>query len=189
MRRLTHQKLLEYNESMPNYKRYYLQDYHYIFITIVTFQRQKILIDNIELLRNSFKIILAKYNFKIFAISILKDHIHLIIKLENIKDFSNIISNFKKHFSYNYKHKPDKKDLPLSLIKRKEAGIWQRRFYEHIIRNEEDLQKHLDYIHYNSFKHYNIVPKDWKYSTFKKFVDSGYYDLNWCDYNHDIELE
>jgi len=174
---------------MPNYKRYYLQGYNYVFITIVTYQRKDILIDNIELLRDSFKAALKTYKFKIFAISILKDHIHLIIELENIKNYSNIISSLKKHFSYNYKHKPDKNDLPISLIKRKEAGIWQRRFYEHIIRNEDDLQKHLDYIHYNSFKHYKIAPNEWQYSTFKKFVQKGFYAVNWCDFNNDIELE
>jgi len=69
------------------------------------------------------------------------------------------------------------------MIKRKKAGVWQRRFYGRILRDEKDLFNHLDYIHYNSFKHYKILPKDWKYSSFNKFVKIGYYDKNWCDFD------
>ena len=68
-----------------------------------------------------------------------------------------------------------------SNIKRKERDIWQRRFWEHTIKDENDFYKHIDYIHYNSMKHYQIAPKDWKYSTFKKFVDAGYYEIDWCN--------
>ena len=63
-----------------------------------------------------------------------------------------------------------------------EKGIWQRRYYDHIIRDDEDLYRHIDYIHYNSVKHNNIAPKDWEYSTFKKFVEKGNYELNWCNF-------
>ena len=49
------------------------------------------------------------------------------------------------------------------------------------ILSEDDLYKHLDYIHYNSMKHYNIAPKDWEYSSFQKFVQLKYYDENWCN--------
>ena len=75
------------------------------------------------------------------------------------------------------------------MQKRKEAGVWQRRFYDHIIRNQDDFNKHADYIHYNSYKHYQIPPKDWKYSSFKKFVKLGYYNIDWCNFENDLELE
>ena len=74
-------------------------------------------------------------------------------------------------------------DITESMKKRNEKGIWQRRYYEHIIRNENDLWKHIDYIHFNSIKHYNIAPKDWENSSFKKFVKNNFYDENWCNYN------
>ena len=81
------------------------------------------------------------------------------------------------------------KNLSQSALKRGEKGIWQRRYYDHIIRNENDLWKHVDYIHYNSVKHYDISPKDWKYSSFHKFVKNNYYELNWCnvDDKHNIK--
>lgn len=68
------------------------------------------------------------------------------------------------------------------MQQRKEAGVWQRRFYDHIIRNEEDFNKQIDYIHYNSYKHYQIAPKDWEYSSFEKYVEKGFYELDWCNF-------
>ena len=132
---------------------------------MVTYQRKEILIENIELLRNSFRKALSKYDFE-------------------------IIASIKKNFSYYLENKPLKNDLSQSMQYRKEAGVWQRRFYDHIIRNEEDFNKHINYIHYNSYKHYQIAPKEWEYSSFKKFVDLGFYEENWCDFEDNmLDLE
>lgn len=61
-----------------------------------------------------------------------------------------------------------------------EKGIWQRRYYEHTIRDEEDLNRHLDYIHYNPVKHGCVEKvKDWEFSSFDKFVEKKNYDINW----------
>lgn len=75
-----------------------------------------------------------------------------------------------------------------SNIKRKERNIWQRRFGEHTIRNEEDLYRHIDYIHYNPMKHYQITPRDWKDSTFNNFVKNGYYDKDWCNFEDKYKI-
>ena len=85
-------------------------------------------------------------------------------------------------------------ELTPSEQKRGEKGVWQRRYYDHIIRDENDFNRHLDYIHYNSVKHYNISPKDWEYSSFHKFVKNEYYDEDWCNYGdknkiNNMELE
>ena len=79
---------------------------------------------------------------------------------------------------------------------RREKGIWQRKYYDHIIRDDIDFNKHLDYIHYNSVKHLNISPKDWQFSSFKKIVKQGFYQEDWCNFddkncalNMDLELE
>ena len=78
---------------------------------------------------------------------------------------------------------------------KREKGIWQRRFYDHIIRTEEDFNRHLDYIHYNPVKHGLVkASKNWKYSSFNKYVKNGQYEENWCNledkYNINIlELE
>ena len=144
---------------MSNYKRMYLQGYDYVFFTIVTNNRENILIENIDLLRESFNNALDNFEFNIIAICVMQNHLHLILKL-----------------------------------KKGEKGIWQRRYWEHTIKDERDLYTHLDYIHYNSMKHYQISPRNWKYSTFLKFVEKGYYDINWCNFDdvnniNDLNLE
>ena len=90
------------------------------------------------------------------------------------------ISLLRKSFEITKQYYPQ--NITLSMQKRSEKGIWQRRYYDHIIRNENDLYKHIDYIHYNSMKHYQIASKDWKYSSFRKFVKLGYYDADWCNF-------
>ena len=180
---------------MPNYKRVFA-DNHYIFITVVTFKRNPILTENIELLRESFKKTQSKYNYEIFGIVILPDHFHMILKPANIDEYPKIISLIKWHFAWNIDDRYIMKNqLSQSNIKRKEKGIWQRRYYEHTIRNEESLYKHLDYIHFNPVKHNHIKNvKDWKFSSFYKFVNKGFYDINWGNMENikhiqDLELE
>ena len=89
-----HRKLW-YNCSMSNYKRFYNDNYKYVFFTLVTYNRKPLLIDNINILRSAFRYVILKYHFEIFAICILKDHLHLILKLENTKDYSEIIRLIK----------------------------------------------------------------------------------------------
>ena len=166
---------------MPHYKRLFLEQYKYVFITIVTYNRTPLLTENVEILKNSIKKAHSKYNFKIFAICIMPEHLHMIIKLDNIHDYPKIIYSIKYYFSKYTKI--SKVELSESKIKKGEKGIWQRRYWEHTIRDESDLYKHLDYIHFNPIKH-NLVKslKDYKYSTFKNFVKIGLYDGNWCNY-------
>ena len=157
-----------------NYKRLYVPN-SLIFITVVTKDRKPLLIDNINYLREAFKISKQKYLFDIVAIIINKDHFHMIIKPDDISLYPKIIGCIKSTFT---------KISGLEHINnnKRESDIWQRRYWEHTIINEEDLYKHIDYIHYNSMKHYSIAPKDWKYSSFKKFVDNGFYEMSWCNF-------
>ncbi len=177
---------------MPNYKRYYLENC-YVFITVLTHHRKSILIKNIDLLRECFKKTLKTFNFEILASVILPNHFHIIIKPENIKEFPKIIGLIKKYFSYAINEKYNDKNISASKIKRKEKGIWQRRFYDHVIRDEKDLHTHLDYIHYNPVKHeYSESVKNWEYSSFHKFVKLKNYDINWGqieDVQHIKDLE
>jgi len=136
------------------------------------------LIKNIDLLRNSFKNAKQFFNFDIFAICILPDHIHMILKPENIHEYPKIITSIKYYFSNNIDVGVE---TPTYGYKNKgERGIWQRRYYEHTIRDEEDLNKHIDYIHYNPVKHNHTKNvKDWEFSSFEKFVKMKNYEQNW----------
>ena len=83
---------------MANYKRIFLDGYSYYF-TIVTHQRNPILIENIELLRESFRVSKREYSYKIDTIVVLPDHIHLIITPKRAKDYPHIIRTIKQYFS------------------------------------------------------------------------------------------
>ncbi len=158
---------------MPNYIRHYIPN-SIVFITIVTYQRKQILIENINNLRLAFKT--CPYSFDILAACILPDHLHFMIKPDDINQLSKIISSIKYSFS---KSITTKSTLGNS---KREKGIWQRRFYDHIIRSEEDFNRHLDYIHYNPVKHGLVkASKNWKYSSFNKYVKNGQYEENWCN--------
>ncbi len=85
----------------------------------------------------------------------------------------------KRDFSCHY---PVECEPPASesRLRRRERGLWQRRFWEHVIRNEQDLARHRDYIHYNPVKHGLVEsPGQWKHSSFKRFVEKGMYDPDW----------
>ena len=154
---------------MSNFKRYF-QNKNIVFITIVTYNRQQILIENIELLRRSFKNV--KYNYEIIAGTVMPDHLHILIRTDKASDYSKIISSFKSSFS---RSMPKNMNQTVCQLNRREKGTLQRKYYDHIIRDERDFNKHLDYIHYNSVKHLNISPKDWEFPSFKKFVKLGFY--------------
>ena len=120
----------------------------------------------------------------------------MIIQPYDIKDYTKFVKQFKTYFSKNFDiENLEDYQLTKSKIDKKECDIWQRRYYEHTIRNENDLNKHIDYIHYNPYKHgYVKSVKDWKYSSFHKFVQNRFYDINWCNYNdknniNDLRLE
>ena len=155
---------------------------------MVTYKRRQILIDNISLLRKSFEITKKYYTFEIIAINIMKDHLHLLLSTQNPSEIPQIIRTIKQNFTKLVLKQYYPQNITLSMQKRSEKGIWQRRYYDHIIRNENDLYKHIDYIHYNPMKHYNIAPKDWEYSSFMKYVNNKFYDINWCNFDDKYKI-
>lgn len=166
------------------YKRLFIEN-SYVFITIVTAKRRKILLENIQILREAFNKTIQNYNYELYAICVLPEHIHMIIKSYNINDYPKIIQQLKRYFSQNInKQNINNYSLTSGNIKRKECDIWQHRYWEHTIRNIDDLYKHLDYIHYNPIKHgYSNNAKDWKFSSFNKFVKQHFYELDWCNFD------
>lgn len=147
-------------------------------------------------MHESFERAKQTYKFDIFACVILPDHMHLLLNPENIEQYPTIIFAIKYHFSKNINVGgvgTPPYALSKSKIKKGEKGIWQRRYFEHTIQDEEDLNNHLDYIHYNPVKHgLSKCVKDWEFSSFSKFVKSNNYDENWGsseDIEHIIDLD
>jgi putative transposase len=170
---------------MPSYHRFSPAN-RPLFITLVTHQRKPILVENRTLFRNALRQIQQRHTFDINAIVLLPDHCHLIMQLpEGNDNFSARINQIKGRFS---------RAIPAfdgqttsSRKKRREREVWQRRFWEHVIRSEEDLARHLDYLHFNPVKH-GLVGRcrDWPWSSFHRFVAEGYYDIEW---GVNVELE
>jgi len=163
---------------MPNYRRF-PPDNRPIFITLVTYQRRPILVDHRGALRHALEQTRNSLPFDLHAIVLLPDHCHLIMQLpEGETDFSVRINQIKGRFSRALPGLDETTDH--SRQKRRERAVWQRRFWEHVIRNEEEFARHLDYIHFNPVKHgYAERCRDWPWSSFHRCVGKGYYDIDW----------
>ncbi|MBD2256493.1 transposase [Pseudanabaena sp. FACHB-2040] len=152
------------------------------FFTVVTYQRQRIFheAENVQLLRQAFHHVKQRHPFTIDAIVILPDHIHCLWTLpEGVADFSTRWRLIKDHFSRRCSNRY-KEHHTLSRIKKEEQAVWQRRFWEHQIRDETDFANHVDYIHYNPVRHGLVIsPQSWPYSSFSRYVEAGKYLSDW----------
>jgi putative transposase len=142
---------------MPNYRRAWLPGGTFFF-TLVTNQRRPIFMEESarHILKQAFAEGMKKAGkFEIVAFCLLPDHLHCIWTLpENDGDYSTRWKVIKAWFSHAYRKQGGTPgDLTASKIQKGEVGIWQRRFWEHLIRDLDDLNRHIDYIHYNPVKH------------------------------------
>ncbi|MBQ8460283.1 transposase [bacterium] len=155
-----------------NYRRIFIEN-SIIFVTMVTQHRASLLIDKFDLLIASINEVKQYYNFEIIAYIILNDHCHFLLQVEDIKKYPKIIHSIKYNFKKN-----------VGVATPTYHKIWQNRYWEHTIRDENDLYHHIDYIHYNPIKHgYVKKVNDYRYSSFAKFVQEGYYDEEWCNFD------
>ncbi len=173
---------------MTNYRRKKNEGGYYFF-TVVTCKRRRFLTDKLarDCLREVWKDVQDKRYFEVIALVLIPDHLHCVWRLENgDNDYSGRWSTIKKKFSRIYlANGGEECTRNDSRLKKRERGIWQRRFWEHRIRDEDDLKRHVDYIHYNPVKH-NLVDsaEEWYWSTFHKYVRRGHYGHNYFnDYN------
>lgn len=154
------------------------------FFTVVTYRRRAILCDDEvrRALREAVLLARKQRPFSIDSWVLLPDHLHCIWTLPSGDvDYSSRWSIIKRKASIlcseNYKHT---EWLTPSRQKHRESTLWQRRFWEHRIRDETDFMRHADYIHYNPVKHgwCNQV-SEWPYSTFHRYVARGVYPEDW----------
>ena len=147
------------------------------FFTLTTEQRRPLLTHHIGLLRTAMREVQQRMPFVIDGIVIMPDHLHCIWRLpEGDHDYSNRWAQIKRRFSSEL----PAQEVRQSLLRRREKGIWQRRFWEHLIRDEQDWRNHMDYLHYNPVKHgYCQQVADWPYSSFRRCVERGWYPPDW----------
>jgi len=186
--RRAHRPILAYTSSavqyaaMPDYRRAQLKGGTYFF-TLTSFKRRPILTDEHFrfALRQAILRVKTTMPFESIAWVLLPDHLHTIWQLpEGDTNFSTRWSMIKRSVTQQCK---DLLPRPQNLSRqtRREGTLWQRRFWEHLIRDELDLQRHIDYIHYNPVKHgYVSKVTDWPYSTFHRYVQDSIYPKHWA---------
>ena len=167
---------------MPNYRRQWNAGGVYFF-TLVTHQRRGWLCHSLarQALREAIQTTRHKWPFEINAWVLLPDHLHCIWTLpDDDTDYATRWRLIKQRVSHRCASMFETETVSASRIKRGERAIWQRRFWEHVIRDVHDYRQHCDYIHYNPVKHQLCrYPLQWPYSTFRKFVNAGIYSTNW----------
>jgi putative transposase len=163
---------------MSRYRRAKIEGGTFFFTVTLADRSSDTLIRHIDRLRNAYVSAQRRFPFETIAICILPDHLHAIWSLPpDSSDFSLRWNLIKGNFSRGL---PGSATRTQSKISRREKGIWQRRFWEHAIRDAADLARHVDYIHFNPVKHgYVAKVCDWPHSSFHRFVAEGTLPLDW----------
>jgi putative transposase len=164
---------------MTTYRRNFVPGGSFFFTVNLAERRLSVLTDHIEVLRAAFRATRLRHSFTIDAIVVLPDHLHTVWTLpENDSDFAMrwrlIKSGFSRGIARNER-------ISSSRAAKGERGIWQRRYWEHTIRDESDFARHVDYVHINPVKH-GLVKRvrDWAPSSFHRHVKLGNYPVDWA---------
>lgn len=163
---------------MSNYRRCRVAGGSYFFTVALEDRRSDLLITEIGALRAAVRETRATRPFTIEAWVVLPDHMHCLWTLPpEDSDFPTRWQMIKARFTRQVPH-PDYRRP--SLLRKREAGIWQRRYWEHWIRDARDFAAHVDYIHFNPVKHGFVShPADWRHSSFHRAVARGLYPADW----------
>lgn len=169
---------------MPNYKRAFRPGGTF-FLTLVTERRAPVFASESarSILRMTFENCWRHHPFILDAIVCLPDHLHMLMTLpEGDADFSIRMTNLKAAFTRAYLAAGGtEQGRSASRVRQRSRGVWLKRFWEHTIRDQDDLLRHLDYIHYNPVKHgHAACPHAWPHSSFHRFVTEGRYRADWC---------
>lgn len=155
---------------MPRYRRYFSHG-DWVFVTMVTADRQPWLSGsaNKGILMESFRALKRHFGYRHLAHVVLDDHLHWMLIADGSKSVSGLVSSVK-----------------LGLIQRRRAAglnwkrLWQPRFHDHILRDENDVRRHLDYIHFNPVKHgYVDCPREYRWSSIHAWIQRGHYREDW----------
>lgn len=165
---------------MRTYTRTRLSGATYFFtVNLAERDGNDLLIRQIDVLREAFRVTRKEHPFFIEAAVILPEHLHCLWQLPaNDHNFSMRWRLIKARFS---RLISSGERISSSRRRKGERGIWQRRYWEHVIRDERDLRQHLDYIHFNPVKHGHVARvTDWPYSSFHRYAARGFYPADWA---------
>jgi putative transposase len=168
---------------MSRYRRWYVPGGTYFF-TVVAYRRLPIFREALarDCLHRAIAKIQRDWPFGLVAIVLLPDHLHAVWTLPRGDDrYSIRWKRIKEVFTREYLEAGGRELRPNASRKHQgECGIWQRRFWEHTVEDEDDLKRCVDYVHYNPKKHgYVTSVRDWRWSSFHRFVSQGEYEIGW----------
>jgi putative transposase len=164
---------------MTSYRRNFLPGASFFFTVNLADRKLALLTEHIALLREAFRETRRRHPFAIDAIVILPDHIHAVWTMpEGDADFATRWRLIKSTFSRNIS---SAEPISASRAAKRERGIWQRRYWEHTIRDQGDFARHVDYVHINPLKH-GLVDRvcEWEASSFHRYVKLGVYPMDWA---------
>jgi len=164
---------------MPNYRRVWIPGGTYFFTVALADRRSMLLVDRIADLRAAIQIARAARPFTTDAIVVLPDHLHAVWTLPvGDADYATRWSHIKAIFVRTLSASEHARS---SRIRKRERGIWQRRYWTRAIVDEADLAAHIDYVHINPVKH-GLVSRtsDWPWSSFRRYVRDGYLQETWA---------
>ena len=164
---------------MSRYRRVKLEGGLFFFTLTLADRSGDLLVRHIERVHRAYAVVHERRPFETVAICILPDHIHALWQLpKGDSDYASRWSLFKSTFS---RKLPPAVTRSASKISKREKGIWQRRYWEHTIRDDADLERHVDYIHYNPVKHgFAAGVADWPHSSFHRYVTEGILPADWA---------
>lgn len=164
---------------MTNYRRNFVEGGSYFFTLTLADRKSRLLLDEAEPLRQAFQRIKKELPFNLDAMVVLPEHLHCIWTLPgDDSDFSTRWKKIKAGFS---RRLPKTERPRESYIRKGERGIWQRRYWEHTLRDEDDFARHVEYIHYNPVKHGHVrMVREWPHSSFHRYVREGKYPIDWA---------
>jgi putative transposase len=163
---------------MPRYLRAKIAGGTFFFTVAIADRSDDLLVREIDRLRRIYRSVQERHSFQTIAICILPDHLHAIWSLpENDGDFPLRWNRIKSGFSRGLTAASSRSERHIG---KREKGLWQRRYWEHAIRDETDLSRHIDYIHFNPVKH-GLVSRvvDWPHSSFHRYVERQELPADW----------
>ena len=167
---------------MSEYRRWRVEGGTFFF-TVVTYRRQRLLTSAVcrEALREAFRAVRRSRPFSVVAIVLLPDHLHTVWELpRGDADYATRWRQIKTLVTRALDGRIGQTAISVSRQRRAEQGIWQRRFYEHLCRDEADVKRLVDYIHVNPVKHrLSARVRDWPWSSFHRYVRLGEYAIDW----------
>jgi putative transposase len=169
---------------MVRYRRNFLAGATFFFTVTLVDRRSSVLVDHIVALRSAIRATRRERSFAIDAIVVLPDHLHSVLTLPATDaDFSGRWRRIKGHFSTGLIDA----GIDIARASNGDPSLWQRRFWEHTIRDENDFVRHVDYIHFNPIKH-GLVHRvsDWPHSSFHRYVRDGLLPEDWAGMNSNV---